>query len=155
MNDAIGLQRQISELKQSLEELSRENIAAKASLSKLSLRSEELKICNMDLAKAQQSKKRCEKWADELDDEKSEQAAELSEASAKLAEEERLMREAASRAEETARRLDAARASLTQIEQQKNASVARLEEEMQVPPSAAAFLEHCSQRGGASEGRDG
>lgn len=134
MNDAIGLQKQISVLKQSLEQLAAENLASKASLSELSLKTEELKVCSADLAKAQQSKKRCEKWADELDTEKAEQAAELSAADAKLAEEQRLVDNALRVADETAQRLEAARASLHRIEEQKNASVARLQEELQVPP---------------------
>jgi septal ring factor EnvC (AmiA/AmiB activator) len=144
MKDAVGLQKQISVLKQSLEQLAAENRASKASLSELSLKTEELKVCSADLAKAQQSKKRCEKWADELDTEKSEQAAELSAADAKIAEEQRLLDNALRVADETAHRLDAARTSLHQIEEQKNASITRLREKLKVPPCPRRSLEPAS-----------
>ena len=132
MSEALSFQKQIAELKQNLEELARENVEARLSLSELSLKTEELKICNAELAKVSDARKRCQKWADDLDTEKSDQAAELNEASAKLAEEQALVDQATRRAEETARRLELARSSLAHIEEQKNASVARLEEELQV-----------------------
>ena len=87
MSEALSFQKQIAELKQNLEELARENVEARLSLSELSLKTEELKICNAELAKVSDARKRCQKWADDLDTEKSDQAAELNEASAKLAEE--------------------------------------------------------------------
>ena len=132
MNEALAFQRQISDLKESLEELARENVEAKLSLSELSLKTEELNICTADLAKMTKFRLRCEKWADELDTEKSNKTIELNEASEKLAEERQLVTDAMRRAEETARRLQEARLSLTKIEEQKNATIARLQKELQV-----------------------
>jgi hypothetical protein len=136
MNEALGFQRQISDLKESLEELARENVEAKLSLSELSLKTEELNICTADLAKMTKFRLRCEKWADELDTEKSNKTIELNEASERLAEERQLVTDAMRRAEETARRLQEARQSLTKIEGQKNATVARLQQELQVEPAS-------------------
>jgi hypothetical protein len=149
MSEALAFQKQISDLKESLEELARENVEAKLSLSELSLKTEELNICTADLAKVTKFRLRCEKWADELDTEKSNKTIELNEASEKLAEERQLVVDAVRRAEETARRLKEARVSLTRIEGQKNATVERLQKELQASRASARRTHRGQQAGRA------
>jgi hypothetical protein len=112
--------------------LSRENSDAKKAASETPLIREELRVCNAELTKATRSRRRCEKWADELDTEKGNKTVQLHEASLKLREEQQIAKEAAQKAAILAARFEETRKSLAEIEEQKNAALQRLQEEKKV-----------------------
>jgi hypothetical protein len=121
--------------------LSRENSDAKKAASETPLIREELRICNAELTKATRSRRRCEKWADELDTEKGNKTVQLHEASLKLREEQQIAKEAAQKAAILAARFEETRKSLAEIEEQKNAALQRLQEEKKVLfPTPCALL---------------